>query len=497
MTTSTGITSAATDVDSISIEADAPVVERSSMRWWLVAFVLVAIAVRIPAFFVSEFNSDETFIATQANVVLDGGQLYQQAADRKPPIVPYLYATTFALTGSRELAPVRMLAALCVGLTAVVLALEARRRWSTRAGVIAGALFTLASVAFAPQDGQAANFEVFMLLPMTLGVVLAARRKFASAGVAVAVATLTKQTGAATLLPVLFDARRNRGERSIMRVLLGFALPLLIAAAFFGVSDFVYWMLLGNGSYLSLGQSIWYAIAMFVVMTAAFAALNLPITVPLWRAWKTRLAADADLWWWAASALVSILVGLRFFGHYYLQLLPPLALLAGSALAHMSRRVVIGAIALSATVAVTCTTLAFVAKPFNEPVTYARAARYIEAKTGPNDRVLVWGAMPEIYWASGRLPATRILNTHFLDNVWAASRAPGDTSAPPPSPQTWTLFLDDLRERPPRYIVDTSTNGAREAAVSPISKYPEFARVVAKQYRYETTVDGITFYVRK
>ena len=74
-----------------------------------------------------------------------------------------------------------LLAAIAVALTGWLLALEALRRWGTRAAWLAGILFVLGTVAFAPQDGQAANFEIFMLLPMTAGVVLAARRRPASA----------------------------------------------------------------------------------------------------------------------------------------------------------------------------------------------------------------------------------------------------------------------------------------------------------------------------
>ena len=116
-----------------------------------------------PAFFVQVFNSDETFLATQAEVINEGGRLYEDATDRKPPLVPYLYAATFSVFATSALWSVRVIAMLAVALTALLLALEARRRYGDRAGWLAGILFVLASVAFAPQDGQAANFEVFML----------------------------------------------------------------------------------------------------------------------------------------------------------------------------------------------------------------------------------------------------------------------------------------------------------------------------------------------
>src|SRR3982074_152212 len=133
---------------------------RSTLRLFAVLLLLTA-ALRLPAFFVDVFNSDESFLGAPAEVTRDGGKLYQEAADRKPPLVPYLYAATFTVFGTTALWSVRVIAMFAVALTALVLALEARRRYGVRAGWFAGILFILASVAFAPQDGQAANFEVF------------------------------------------------------------------------------------------------------------------------------------------------------------------------------------------------------------------------------------------------------------------------------------------------------------------------------------------------
>ena len=67
---------------------------RDLVRIFLVLLALTFV-LRMPAFFTPVFNSDETFLATQAHVLNDGGELYQDAIDRKPPIVPYVYAATF------------------------------------------------------------------------------------------------------------------------------------------------------------------------------------------------------------------------------------------------------------------------------------------------------------------------------------------------------------------------------------------------------------------
>ena len=134
----------------------------------------------VSGFRVAVFNSDETYLATQAQVLNHGGSLYHDAVDRKPPIVPYLYAATFRVFGSSGLWTVRLVAIFAAALTAWLVALEARRRYGDRAAWIAGVLCALGSLLFVPQDGQAANFEIFMLPAMTGAFVLARRRHTAS-----------------------------------------------------------------------------------------------------------------------------------------------------------------------------------------------------------------------------------------------------------------------------------------------------------------------------
>ena len=357
-TSAIGTSVIGTSPSGASPAASAPLADRTPMgRRELVRLVLVlvalTVALRLPAFFVDVFNSDETFLATQAQVVADGGDLYREAADRKPPLVPYVYAATFAVFGTNELWSVRVAAMGAVALTALLLAFEAQRRYGRRAAWIAGLLCVFGSVAFAPQDGQAANFEIFMLPAMTAAVLLARRGRPAGSGVGVALATLAKQTGVLTLLPVLYLIGRAQGRRGLVRALVGFAVPIGVAAAVVGPRRLINWTVLGNGSYVSSETASTVVLGMFLVMSLAWAACNAPA---LWRlpvAWRARREPDLDgghdidLWLWLASAAVSVMIGLRFFGHYYLQLLPPVALLAASALTKSSRLIRIGSLVLA------------------------------------------------------------------------------------------------------------------------------------------------------
>lgn len=471
---------------------------RSTLRLFGV-LLLLTFALRTPAFFVKVFNSDETFLATQAEVISDGGKLYEEAADRKPPLVPYIYAATFALFSTTALWSVRVMAMLAIALTALLLALEARRRYGHRAGWIAGVLMVLASIAFAPQDGQAANFEIFMLPGMTAAILLAQRRRSFSSGIAVAIATLAKQTGAATLIPVLYLAWRHRGRRGATDALSGFAVPLALVALAVGPGELLFWTTIGNGSYLGIAGQWGMVLLMLLLMTAAFAAANLPIVWTLPRAWRERHTAghrDTDLWLWLLSAGLSVAVGLRFFGHYYLQLVPPLALITAGVLARSSHRVVTRTVALAAGIATVATGFGFLVQPFNEKAQYETVSEYLKVHAGPDDRILVWGHVPEIYWASGKRPATRFFTSGFLTG-WEPGRPGNDASVEDATPGAWDLFFEDLAIHPPEYILDTAYSGIRGAQYYTISRYPDLARIVYRDYQYVESVEDIGIYKRR
>ena len=467
-------------------------------RWPLVFMVLLlTLGLRLPAFFVDVFNSDETFLATQGQVIRDGGSLYEDATDRKPPLVPYLYAATFALVGSTALWSIRIVAMLAVAMTALLLASEARRRWGEHAGWIAALLFVCASVAFAPQDGQAANFEVFMMPAMTAAVILAARDRPRPAGLAVALATLAKQTGAATLLPVAYLLWRHRGSRGLRQGLIAFAIPLAVVALLVGPGDLLFWAVAGNGSYFGLGSASAYVAGLFAVMTFAFIACNLPILWSVPGAWRRReRGVDTDLWLWLLSAALSVAVGLRFFGHYYLQLLPPLCLISAGALSRMKAPYARATMAVAAATAVGFTAVGFALRPFGDEPRYQNVSAYLKTRVRGKDTVFVWGHLPEIYWASGARPSTRFLSSGFCLGDWGG-RPPGNRTADVPTPGACLMLLSDLRLRPPRYILDTTPAAIRGSQYHPMTSLRDLGRFVDHGYRYVRTIDGIAVYQRR
>lgn len=464
----------------------------------LIAVVAAFAVIKAPSLSDREFNSDEAYVATQAQVLRDGGQLYEDTVDRKPPALPYLYAASIAVTASADLLPLHILAILADAITALLLAVEARRRFgTTRSGVIVAGLFVIGAAAFAPQDALAANFETFMLPLATAAMLLGIRQRPAAAGLTLGFATLVKQTGAAVLLPLVWLAWRDGRRRGVTSLLLWFSVPIVIAAVAFGVPQFVFWVFTGNSSYLDASHTLSYGAAEAISRTWRFVQGHVLLLVLAPLAWRAR-KADTDLWLWLIGGLLSVSAGLRFFGHYYLELLPPLCLLGGRAVtSRPALRQPFVAVALLALAVLPA--LPFIASGYTvgsgRDVQLADAvANYVQEHTSSEDRILVWGQAPEVYWKSDRRPATRFATTGFVTGS-TGNRPRTDIGVGSAVPGAWTEFLSDLRAHRPALVVDMSTANQRGAASYPPSKFPAFANYLFDGTWHKTaTVSGVTVY---
>ncbi len=473
--------------------------ERTSARGRVLlflAFVGVSFILCIPALNNRVYNSDEAYLATQAKMLNDGARLYEDTVDRKPPVVPYLYAGVFRLTGSDDIRPVRVLMILTNALTALLLAVEAERRFrNRRGGVLAGLLFLGSVVAFQTKDAQVANFEVFMVPTMVAAVLLAWRDRPFASGVAIAVSTLTKQTAAITLIPLVWIVWRQRGTRRASGLALlaaGFAAPVVIVALAFGVQPFVHWVFTSNETYLGVSGVLGFVMGIALRETAGFVIAHVAVLVLAAWAWRWH-RDDADLWLWVAAGVIAVASGFRFFGHYYIQLLPPLCLLATRPLLGASKRL-LAAVAIVMAVSAAW----FVPSAFNAPRgkterAAADLAKYARDHTAPGARILVWGHLPEVYWQSDRSPATRFATTGFLTGL-SGGRPAERVGMQYATPEAWDDFEEDLRDHPPALVFDLAPADVRHASTAPPSKFPRFGDFLARDYQQVATVDGVAVY---
>ena len=491
------VVGAPVQVDPLPVDAGSG---SSRARWpsLLLLFLLffgAAALLRIPTFSNRVFNADEAYLATQAQALVDGGRLYVDTVDRKPPVVPYVYAAVFWVTGSDHLGPVRLLAVLAHALTALLLAAEARRRFRWRhADLAAGLLYLLTATAFLPADAQAANFEVFMLPVMTGAVLLGIRQRPAAAGATLGLATLTKQTAAAALVPLALLAWRARRWRGLVALGVAFVIPVLAAALVFGPHDFFSWVFTNNGGYLDAHGLLGYTFRLGARQTAWFLFGSAALVVLLPFAWKHR-RADVDLWLWLLSGLFAVAAGLRFFPHYYLQLLPPLTLLGVRGLDTWPFRVRSGAGALIAVLAI-LPAVYFLIPGFTDGNTADTrvaldVARYVRSHTSPGEKVLVWGQAPEVYWASQRPSAVRFATTGFVTGT-SGGRPPDRVGEQYAASGAWDDFLLDLRRTPPVLVANMSTADQRHAGQYPPRRFRQFQHFLdSGGWHRVASVDGV------
>ncbi|MGW6269720.1 ArnT family glycosyltransferase [Streptomyces sp. NPDC055060] len=450
----------------------------------------LACITRIPSFRWPLWSPDEGYLAVQARMLADGGRLYETVVDRKPPLVPWLYEGAFALFGDATLLPLKVLAVAAQLLTAVLLSGVARRRWGDRAGRTAGVLFLLISVGLNPEDAQAATFEIFMLPSTAAALWCADRRRWGAAGAAVACAFLAKQTGGAALVPVVWLLWRTGGARRyLLRLAAGLCGPVLAAAALTHPAGFLFWTVTGSGAYASFTGSELHVLSRGLTNAAILAAACAGIAPPVLRVLRIARTGSTELWLWLASSAGAVLVGFHFFGHYYLQLTPPLALLGTAALQILPRERTLTAVSVSAG---TCALfLAWGLLAPHPGLAHAqRIADEVRARTAPGERVLVWGIHPETYWLAGRAPASRYLTAGLLTNYSGGRDGPrvGEKYAVEGS---WRVFRRELAADPPALVVDDS----RGKPFAP-ERIPSLRRVLAAGYERVGVVEGAVLYSR-
>ncbi|MEY2464876.1 MAG: hypothetical protein QOH64_3014 [Acidimicrobiaceae bacterium] len=450
----------------------------------------IAVTTRLPSLFLPLFNRDESTVATIAHAMSAGDRLYTGTVDRKPPVVFWLTQATFAVTGSHDLRWLRAVALVFVIATALVLAREIHHRHPEVPVVLGAGVFLLAIAAFPPEDAQAAGFELIMLLPFTLAFVDAAAGRPLRAGLWLGLAGLCKQTGVLAAPAVAFALWRRHGWRAVIVAggvtLVVLAAPMLL----YDPHEYIRWVLTSNDAYVSLdglGSVAGRALAMGALLGVSQLGLIAGAIVA-----SRRGSVAADAWLWLAGAMLGALLGLRFFGHYFLPVIPALVLIASPALAAgcRHRRAALGAVAASAVVWVG---LAFVPDRVNPTQPYERPAARIAALTTPGERIFVWGQVSQLYWASNRLPASRFPHIGFITGITGGR----SDEVPYAHPVAGALrdLLADFQLHPPVLVADAASlldRGDRyPLATSPISGF------VRDGYCLVDTVDGVDLWLQR
>jgi len=218
--------------------------------------------------------------------------------------------------------------------------------------------------------------------------------------------------------------------------------------------------------------------------------------------WAGKSAERTALLGLVAASAVGAAAGGRFYPHYYIQLIPPLALLAAPHYArlwsgrtqsrHWLLRPVVTYAWLGLTVVAFSVSHWLVLALKREP---SETGRYLSEHSTPEDRIFVWGQVPNMYLEAKRRPACRYILTFPLTGYVFGGPIPGVDTRKWTVPGAWTTLEQDFSRHPPAYIVDLRFDPKN--APYPVQDFPILARLLAERYHPVTrTSEGVIYRIR-
>jgi 4-amino-4-deoxy-L-arabinose transferase-like glycosyltransferase len=471
----------------------------------LVLLLVLALTAALRLAFLHEpLERDEGLYAYIGQVILDGGVPYRDAMDQKPPGIHFIFAAMIAL-GDGTPESFRIITAVYALATVVLIWLCTRRLFGAVAALAAAAGYGIFSSG-PLMRGSSSNSEVFMVLPVVAGIYLFIRWleerrnwQVMASGLCAGCAMVIKTVALPHLLvPLLFIAccgtgnfrgRVVAGVRYLLPAVL-LALGTIIWFWYRGAyDDYYYWTITFNRMYGETTVAEFFA-RMRVGLVRVMPEL-LPLLLPALPAALLILLRDRDpRRLFAASCLPAAYVGLsmptKFFEHYFIQLVPPLAICAGAGISLLWQRKKLFVAALPFLAAALInwgirefpfyfqyTPQEVSTKKYGTDV-FVRAAEvaaYVRSRTGPADYIYQWGFEPEIYYLAGRR-SPNPYTVHF-----AVSAAPNPRKA------AISLAASLIKTRP-RYII---VQGGREHYYG----YDVLAGILDRSYLLETTIGGM------
>jgi hypothetical protein len=271
------------------------------------------------------------------------------------------------------------------------------------------------------------------------------------------------------------------------------AIPWVAAAGAYAalgqLPAFVEWTLTRNFAYAGKG-----AAGGELERFAQSTLLCVGLTIVPWVLAARRSLEPADLAGRGLSYLlwftwIPVSLGGRFYEHYYLQFIPPLAVLAGAEAVRIEWKPRVRALLVAGLVVPVVALQAFAwgrgllgKYPGQDPKAVEVGA-WLRGHTAPEDRVFVWGHYTPIYTLAQRLPGTRYPNTSVHMGNYDPSHLPREfDAASHRSDRDVKATLQDLETRKPRWVVDTATADIHGWSRIPLAAFPDLRAYVEGHY---------------
>ncbi|MCF8237504.1 MAG: glycosyltransferase family 39 protein [Saprospiraceae bacterium] len=455
-------------------------------RWLAVLIVVLFLFIRI-GFRDIPIERDEGSYTYMGQLLLKGGVPYQDFYEMKPPALYYSYAVLSALSGG-DIALMHVWMAVFLAIGGMLLFYLVSRWLNAGAGLIATLSYAVLAMTpyasgFSIQaEHLVAVFSIAGLWALARGLQQATFRMILLAGFLLAWGVLIKQNGlffallGASLIPA-FHLSENKTQwlkftlsdsrwllAGALIPILGFGLIMFLQGT---LGDFWFWIVEYPQAYTSkidwdMGRKLLEnSLTRLYDGQEAYWVLGLSGAVLVWFtriSWYKKWAVTGFL----MMAVLSILPGKRFYGHYFLHFIPALAIGAGAFtffLSYMTERwipslqkwiaPVLAAFLLLPTMAHHD---AYYFRPnFNKILreTYGsnpfpesrQLANYLNKRMQPDDGLIVLGSEPQLYaYTQAKCPTRHHFMGFLLKNH--------------PKEKEWQQeVIDAVQADPPKYAV--------------------------------------------
>src|SRR6266700_2643886 len=456
----------------------------------VLGIILLTVAIRLPSLLHPQPIDSEAMYSVVANEIVDGGRPYIDAVERKPPLLFWTYAAIFKVAGKFNWKALHMVALMWTLCAMVGLYVIGRELFDRNTGLIAALFYSVFQPWWAWKN-LTFDAEMLMNLPIIWAWAIAFRRSSSRvrpelflAGALLGAAFLLKQPAAIAAVPlgIYLLLPSYRTSRSLTRT-----------------NSIIEAIILTVGFFVALG----------IVNTLIFLGACLPLVIGVIMAcrdkseiWAGRTAERTALFGLLAASAIGAAAGARFYPHYYVQLIPPLVLLAAPYYAQLwSRKIQAPYWLLRPRLTyawLALTVIAFSIKhwtglaPRRVP---SEAGRYLSTHSSPDDRIFVWGQTLEIYLDAHRRPACRYITTFPLTGYIFGGPIPGFDTRSRILPSAWTNLERDFAKHPPTYIIDVQSDP--KTAQNPVRNFPILAKLLAERYEpVAHTAEGVIYRMR-
>lgn len=491
-------------------------------------------------------NVDESYAISLAQRLTEGFRLYEGAVSQRGPLMYYVFELVARLTGWDNVAGLRIWALAFSFAQVGAVTWAGCRLFSRRTGSLAAVVMTyMLVIGLPPIDGLALHGETLQAPLFVVGATLAAfstrsRTQRAwllmTSGLAFGAAIAIKQSAILQPLPVvlylLADASRKTVRTVPWKNLFVFAAGVVAPLAVFAIHaaatgtlrSLVYYCftynlsvhlrpsdaLLSRASLEPLADWL-KKLTTFVLVVGAVLAAHVAFLVRRYG----RAISARSLWpffrgfgvlqYLGAHVLVGTIAAssmYRFFPHYYLPVLPLVALLVAAWIdRHVrirnAKAVRFATVLLASVTIVAAGFSAYAYEKIDGRVTHGgtvqRVAQFVEATTAPDAKIFVWGFSPWIYPYAHRRPAGRyVFETYVTGFVpWFFDAYRHEASRVVPG--SLEALLGDLDREKPEVVIDAGS----VLLARPMRAYERAATWLHANYCFEVRVSGYDVYRRK